>query len=190
MKSATGSTIRDRSPTATATWSRGGPTPTGNSSRPARRCSSTSTASFPRRSFRVRRSTERLTIGENIGDLGGLSIAYKAYHRGLRGGPLRSSTASPATSVSSRAGPRIWRSKYRGAGWPRLATDSHSPAEFRCNGVVRNLPEFYSAFGVKQGDKLWLPAESAGADLVSHVEVVSFPVHVLVSLHSIRKTLR
>jgi len=40
-----------------------------------------------------------------------------------------------------------------------LATNPHSPAEFRCNGVVRNLPEFYAAFGVKQGDKLWLPAE-------------------------------
>ena len=39
----------------------------------------------------------------------------------------------------------------------RLATDPHSPTEFRCNGVVRNLPEFYAAFGVKEGDKLWLP---------------------------------
>ena len=41
----------------------------------------------------------------------------------------------------------------------RLATDPHSPAEFRCNGVLRNLPEFYAAFGVKEGDKLWLPAD-------------------------------
>ena len=41
----------------------------------------------------------------------------------------------------------------------RLTLDPHSPAEFRCNGVARNLPEFHAAFGVKEGDKLWLPAD-------------------------------
>ena len=55
---------------------------------------------------------------------------------------------------------QAWRGKYRDAELARqLATDPHSPAEFRCNGVVRNLPEFYAAFGVKEGDKLWLPPE-------------------------------
>jgi putative endopeptidase len=55
---------------------------------------------------------------------------------------------------------QAWRSKYRDAELARrLATDSHSPPEFRCNGVLRNLPEFYAAFGVKDGDKLWLAPE-------------------------------
>ena len=63
-----------------------------------------------------------------------------------------------------------WRSKYRDAELARrLATDPHSPAEFRCNGVLRNLPEFYAAFGVKEGDKLWLPARAPRADLVNRI---------------------
>ena len=99
-----------------------------------------------------------LTIGENIGDLGGLTIAYKAYKISLKG--------SGAPVIDSWTGDQrffigwgqIWRSKYRDAElMRRLATDPHSPTEFRCNGVVRNLPEFYGAFGVKEGDKLWLP---------------------------------
>jgi predicted metalloendopeptidase len=53
-----------------------------------------------------------------------------------------------------------WRSKFRDAAMAQqLATNPHSPAEFRCNGVLRNLPEFYAAFGVKEGDKLWLAPE-------------------------------
>jgi predicted metalloendopeptidase len=99
-----------------------------------------------------------LTIGENIGDLGGLTIAYKAYKLSLNG--------SEAPVIDSWNGDQrffigwaqIWRAKYRDAElMRRLATDPHSPTEFRCNGVVRNLPEFYAAFGVKEGDKLWLP---------------------------------
>jgi putative endopeptidase len=53
---------------------------------------------------------------------------------------------------------QVWRAKYHDAAMSRqLATNPHSPPEFRCNGVVRNLTEFYDAFGVKEGDKLWLP---------------------------------
>ncbi|QEL16571.1 M13 family metallopeptidase [Limnoglobus roseus] len=100
-----------------------------------------------------------LTIGENIGDLGGLTIAHKAYTLSLKG------TAAP--SIDGWTGPQrfffgwaqVWRAKYRDAALSRrLATDPHSPPEFRCNGVIRNLTEFYDAFGVKEGDKLWLPA--------------------------------
>ncbi|MGC8643202.1 MAG: M13 family metallopeptidase [Isosphaeraceae bacterium] len=101
-----------------------------------------------------------LTIGENIGDLGGLSIAYKAYHRSLQGqaAPVIDGLTGDQRFFMGWA--QIWRSKYRDAELARrLATDPHSPAEFRCNGVLRNLPEFYSAFGVKEGDKLWLPAK-------------------------------
>ena len=99
-----------------------------------------------------------LTIGENIGDLGGLTIAHKAYLISLKG--------KEAPVIDGYTGPQrlflgwgqIWRAKYRDAALSRrLATDPHSPPEFRCNGVLRNLTEFYDAFGVKEGDRLWLP---------------------------------
>ena len=101
-----------------------------------------------------------MTIGENIGDLGGLSIGYKAY--------IRSLNNKPAPVIDGLTGQQrlffgwgqIWRTKYRDTEMlRRLTVDSHSPPEFRCNGVIRNLPEFYEAFGVKQGDKLFLPKE-------------------------------
>jgi putative endopeptidase len=101
-----------------------------------------------------------LTIGENIGDLGGVTIAYKAYTISLKG--------KEAPVIDGFTGPQrlfigwgqVWRRKSRDAALSRqLATDPHSPSEFRCNGVVRNLTEFYEAFGVKEGDKLWLPAK-------------------------------
>src|SRR5262249_60552852 len=99
-----------------------------------------------------------LTIGENIGDLGGLAIAYKAYKLSLQGtvAPVHDGWTGDQRFFIGWA--RIWRSKYRDAElMRRLAIDPHSPMEFRCNGVVRNLPEFYAAFAVQQGDKLWLP---------------------------------
>jgi putative endopeptidase len=101
-----------------------------------------------------------LTIGENIGDLGGLAIASKAYqlsHRGTEPPVLDGWTGDQRFFIGWA---RVWRSKYRHAElMRRLAIDSHSPTEFRCNGVVRNLPEFYAAFGVREGDKLWLPPD-------------------------------
>jgi putative endopeptidase len=101
-----------------------------------------------------------LTIGENIGDLGGLAIALKAYRRSLQG---RESAVIDGLTGDQRffiGWGQAWRSKARDAEVARrLATDPHSPAEFRCNGVLRNMPEFYEAFGVKDGDRLWLPAE-------------------------------
>jgi putative endopeptidase len=101
-----------------------------------------------------------LTIGENIGDLGGLTIAHKAYMISLRG--IRSPTIDGFTGPQRLfiGWAQVWRMKYRDAALSRrLATDPHSPPEFRCNGVIRNLTEFYDAFGVKEGDKLWLPAK-------------------------------
>jgi putative endopeptidase len=101
-----------------------------------------------------------LTVGENIGDLGGLSIAFKAFRRSLGG---RESPVIDGLTGDQRffiGYAQAWRTKARDAEVARrLATDPHSPPEFRCNGVVRNLPEFYAAFGVKEGDKLWLPPE-------------------------------
>ena len=98
-----------------------------------------------------------LTIGENIGDLGGLSIAYKAYKRSLDGedAPVIDGLTGDQRFFMGWA--QAWRSKIRDADLiRRLAVDPHSPAEFRCNGVVRNMPEFHEAFDVKEGDKLWL----------------------------------
>ncbi len=102
-----------------------------------------------------------LTIGENIGDLGGLTIAYKAYLKSLGGkeAPVIDGLSGEERFFIGYA--QIWRSKFRDEALrQRLATDSHSPGEFRCNGIVRNFPEFYRVFGVKEGDKLYLaPAE-------------------------------
>jgi len=101
-----------------------------------------------------------LTIGENIGDLGGLTIAYKAFRRSLKGrdAPVLENLTGDQRFFIGWA--QAWRSKARDAHLARmLATDSHSPPEFRCNGVLRNLPEFYAAFGLKEGDKLWLPSD-------------------------------
>jgi putative endopeptidase len=101
-----------------------------------------------------------LTIGENIGDLGGLSIAHKAYRRALHGheAPVIDGLTGDQRFFIGWA--QAWRIKSRDAEVARrLATDPHAPAEFRCNGVLRNMPEFYEAFGVKDGDKLWLPAD-------------------------------
>ncbi len=98
-----------------------------------------------------------LTIGENIGDLGGLTIAYKAYHiaLGKDEAPILDGLTGDQRFFTGWA--QVWRAKYRPAELTRrLAVDPHSPAEFRCNGVVRNIPEFYRAFNVKEGDKLWL----------------------------------
>lgn len=103
-----------------------------------------------------------LTIGENIGDLGGLSIAFAAYRIAL-GGPLEQAPVIDGLTGAQRVlvgWAQAWQSKIRDAELiRRMATDPHSPDEFRCNGVVRNLPEFHEAFDVVPGDALYLPPE-------------------------------
>jgi putative endopeptidase len=98
-----------------------------------------------------------LTIGENIGDLGGLSIAHKAYGIAAgvdRPGPIDGYTDEQRIFLSWAT---IWRSKTRTEMLlQRLATDPHSPAEFRCNQIVRNIPAFYDAFDITPADALWL----------------------------------
>lgn len=101
-----------------------------------------------------------LTIGENIGDLGGLTIAYKAYKIALGEGEAPTLGGLTGDQRFFIGWAQVWRAKYRPAELTRrIAVDPHSPAEFRCNGVIRNIPEFYRAFGVKEGDKLWLSPE-------------------------------
>ncbi|MFE6253885.1 M13 family metallopeptidase [Agromyces sp. NPDC057865] len=102
-----------------------------------------------------------LTIGENIGDLGGLAIAWKAYLLSLDG---KKPAAVEGLSGAQRfflSWAQAWQMKGRDEEVIRLlAIDPHSPNEFRCNQIVRNIDEFYTGFGVTDDDALWLdPAE-------------------------------
>jgi putative endopeptidase len=102
-----------------------------------------------------------LTIGENIGDLGGLAIAYKAYKISLGGksSPVIEGTTGEQRLIYSWA--QIWRGKVRPEELRRrIATDPHSPAEFRCNQIVKNFTPFYEAFGVTDKDALWLDEQA------------------------------
>jgi putative endopeptidase len=104
-----------------------------------------------------------LTVGENIGDLGGLAIALKAYRialaaEGVEEGPVIDGLTGLQRVFLSWA--RIWRIKARDEEMIRLLSiDPHSPEEFRCNGVVRNVDEFAAAFDVQPGDALYLAPE-------------------------------
>jgi len=101
-----------------------------------------------------------LTIGENIGDLGGLTIAHKAYQISLSGKNAPELDGFDGYQRLFIGWAQVWRSKNRPeAAIQRIATDPHSPDEHRCNAVLRNLNEFYDAFDVTEKDALWL-AES------------------------------
>jgi len=97
------------------------------------------------------------TLGENIGDLGGLSIAIKAYHASLKDKDAPVLDGFTGDQRVFIGWGQVWLNKSREAALRKqIATDPHSPAEYRINGVVRNIPEFYSAFNVKPGDSLYL----------------------------------
>ena len=101
-----------------------------------------------------------LTIGENIGDLGGLGIAWKAYIISLDGKepPVIDGLSAAQRFLMSWA--QCWRGKSRDEiAIQRLATDPHSPPEFRCNQVVKNLDLFHETYGTKPGDEMWLDAD-------------------------------
>lgn len=101
-----------------------------------------------------------LTIGENIGDLGGLSIALKAYRIALQRRLAEAPVIDGLTGAHRLflGWAQVWQAKGRDEEVVRrLATDAHSPNEFRCNGVVRNLAEFHQTFDVQPGDALYLP---------------------------------
>jgi putative endopeptidase len=101
-----------------------------------------------------------LTIGENIGDLGGLGIAWKAYLLSLGGEqpPVVDGLTGAERFFLSWA--QAWQQKSRDEEVIRLlAIDPHSPNEFRCNQIVRNIDAFYDAFGVTDSDALWLAPE-------------------------------
>ncbi len=102
-----------------------------------------------------------LTVGENIGDLGGLGIAWKAYRLSLGGAEAPVIDGLSGAERFFLAWAQVWRTQARPEEVRRLlAIDPHSPGQFRCNQIVRNLDPFYEAFGVGEGDYVMLaPAE-------------------------------
>lgn len=100
------------------------------------------------------------TLGENIGDLGGLSIAIKAYKASLNGKEAPVMDGFTGMQRVFLGWGQVWGEKSREEALrSQIAGDPHSPAKFRINGVVRNVPEFYEAFKVKPGDSLYLAPE-------------------------------
>ena len=100
------------------------------------------------------------TIGENIGDLGGIAIAYKAYLLSLKGAQPPVVDGLTGAQRFFYGWAQVWRTKIRPEeALRRLTIDPHSPAEFRCNQVIRNVDEFHEAFNVTPNDALWLDPE-------------------------------
>ncbi|MAP95044.1 MAG: zinc metalloprotease [Ponticaulis sp.] len=100
----------------------------------------------------------RLTLGENIGDLGGLSMAYTAYKLSLNGeeAPVIDGVTGDQRFFMSWA--QVWRALYREERLrTQLATDPHSPPMYRINGIVRNMDAWYEAFGVTEDNALYVP---------------------------------
>ncbi|MCH8058851.1 MAG: peptidase M13 [Proteobacteria bacterium] len=100
------------------------------------------------------------TLGENIGDLGGITIGLLAYQMSLNGkeAPVIDGFTGAQRVFLGYA--QVWRRKYRDEALrQRIATDPHAPSEYRANGAVRNVPEFYEAFNVEEGDALYLAPE-------------------------------
>jgi putative endopeptidase len=106
-----------------------------------------------------RRVNGALTVGENIGDLGGIQIAHLAYRLSLQGQEPPVVDGLTGSQRVFLGWAQVWRMAVRKEeAIRRLAIDPHAPPEFRAN-VVRNLDEFHEAFGVREGDGMWLPPE-------------------------------
>jgi putative endopeptidase len=101
-----------------------------------------------------------LTLGENIGDNSGLAIAYKAYKISLHGKEAPVIDGLSGDQRFFMGFGQVWRSKMRDeAQINQVKTDPHSPGQFRANGTLRNQAAFYEAFGIKEGDKMYLKPE-------------------------------
>jgi putative endopeptidase len=101
-----------------------------------------------------------LALGENIGDLGGMTVALKAYNLSLAGkeAPVMDGFTGEQRFFLSWA--QVWRSQYREEALKRqLSTGPHSPAHYRVIGVLPNIPEFYTAFDIKEGDAMYIAPE-------------------------------
>ena len=101
-----------------------------------------------------------LTMGENIGDAAGTAVGLEAYHLSLNGQPAPVIDGVTGDQRFFYGWAQVWQSKYReDALKNQIATDPHSPAEFRVIGPVRNVDAWYEAFGVKPGSKYYLAPE-------------------------------
>lgn len=102
----------------------------------------------------------RLSLGENIGDLGGLSVAFEAYRLSLGDGRAPTIDGMTGEQRFFHGWAQVWRTLFREQRLRnQIMTGPHSPAEFRVNGVVRNIDAWYQAFDVQPGDRLYLPPE-------------------------------
>jgi len=100
------------------------------------------------------------TLGENIGDLGGISIGLLAYQMSLDGEDAPVVDGFTGVQRVFLGYGQVWRGIYRDETLRlQIGTDPHSPAMYRTNGAVRNVPEWYEAFGVSEGDALYLAPE-------------------------------
>ena len=100
------------------------------------------------------------TLGENIGDLGGISIGLLAYKMSLNGEEAPVIDGLTGVQRVFLGYGQVWRNKYRDEALRlQIGTDPHSPAMYRANGAVRNVPEFYEAFDVSEDDALYLAPE-------------------------------
>jgi putative endopeptidase len=103
----------------------------------------------------------RLTLGENIGDNGGLQVAYHAYTLSLNGAPAPVLEGTSGDQRLFLGWAQAWRGLIRDAALRnQVLTDPHSPAIYRCNGTVRNMDAWYAAYDVTADDDLYLaPAD-------------------------------
>ena len=101
-----------------------------------------------------------MTLGENIGDLGGLTIAHKAYKLSLNDQESKMIDGLRGEERFFMGWAQVWAYKFREEALRnRLLTDSHSPAPYRCNGTLMNMPEFVEAYDVKESDKMYREPE-------------------------------
>lgn len=99
-----------------------------------------------------------LTQGENLADLGGVAIAYEAFKKTEQGKSNKKIDGFTPDQRFFLSWAQVWRANTRPEELAqRVVTDPHSPSELRCNGPLSNMPEFYAAFGIKPGDKMWRP---------------------------------
>ncbi len=102
----------------------------------------------------------KLTMGENIGDMGGLNLALAAYHTSLGGKPAPVIDGTTGDQRVFLSWAQLWRTKIRNeALLKQIHSDPHAPSEARVNGVVRNMDAWYDSFSVKPGDKLYVKPE-------------------------------
>jgi putative endopeptidase len=99
----------------------------------------------------------KLTLGENIGDIGGITVAHEAYMLSLEGKPAGMLGGYTGDQRFFFGWAQVWRSLYRDEALRnQVLSDSHSPSMYRVNGVLRNVDAWYEAFGIKEGDALYL----------------------------------